>query len=330
MLLLLAPPNRRPPLRAAFESMWQNFLDSAQNFLINDLKHLIAILLFAWLAIWLVKLINDRMKRAAERHVSGGLARTSQIRTLASVLRATGFGIIGFFATISILRTVFDFNPTPLLASAGVAGVAIGLAAQTIVKDMINGMLVLVEDQYNVGDWVTLAGISGTVESMSLRKTSVRGGDGTLYLIPNSQITNVANQSRDFSTTTLNISVDFSADPDKVIALLQKVIGEVRREPAYKDIFLEDPKVLGVDQIKGPEVIYLVSVKTLARKQYDAIREMQKRIRLALEENNMLPGSPFRIGGGKTLTTPGEQAKSQPAPDPTTNAPNETNPLAPQ
>jgi moderate conductance mechanosensitive channel len=330
MLLLLAPPNRRPPLRAAFESMWQNFLDSAQNFLINDLKHLIAILLFAWLAIWLVKLITDRMKRAAERHVSGGLARTSQIRTLASVLRATGFGIIGFFATISILRTVFDFNPTPLLASAGVAGVAIGLAAQTIVKDMINGMLVLVEDQYNVGDWVTLAGISGTVESMSLRKTSVRGGDGTLYLIPNSQITNVANQSRDFSTTTLNISVDFSADPDKVIALLQKVIGEVRREPAYKDIFLEDPKVLGVDQIKGPEVIYLVSVKTLARKQYDAIREMQKRIRLALEENNMLPGSPFRIGGGKTLTAPGEQAKSQPAPDPTTNAPNETNPLAPQ
>jgi moderate conductance mechanosensitive channel len=330
MLLLLAPPNRRPPLRAAFESMWQNFLDSAQNFLINDLKHLIAILLFAWLAIWLVKLITDRMKRAAERHVSGGLARTSQIRTLASVLRATGFGIIGFFATISILRTVFDFNPTPLLASAGVAGVAIGLAAQTIVKDMINGMLVLVEDQYNVGDWVTLAGISGTVESMSLRKTSVRGGDGTLYLIPNSQITNVANQSRDFSTTTLNISVDFSADPDKVIALLQKVIGEVRREPAYKDIFLEDPKVLGVDQIKGPEVIYLVSVKTLARKQYDAIREMQKRIRLALEEHNMLPGSPFRIGGGKTLTAPGEQAKSQPAPDPTTNAPNETNPLAPQ
>ncbi len=330
MLLLLAPPNRRPPLRAAFESMWQNFLDSAQNFLVNDLKHLIAILLFAWLAFWLVKLITDRMKRAAERHVSGGLARTSQIRTLASVLRATGFGIIGFFATISILRTVFDFNPTPLLASAGVAGVAIGLAAQTIVKDMINGMLVLVEDQYNVGDWVTLAGISGTVESMSLRKTSVRGGDGTLYLIPNSQITNVANQSRDFSTTTLNISVDFSADPDKVIALLQKVIGEVRREPAYKDIFLEDPKVLGVDQIKGPEVIYLVSVKTLARKQYDAIREMQKRIRLALEENNMLPGSPFRIGGGKTLTAPGEQAKSQPAPDPTTNAPNETNPLAPQ
>jgi small conductance mechanosensitive channel len=232
MLLLLAPPNHRPPLREALQSMWQNWVDSAQDFLVNDLKHLIAILVFAWIALWVVKAITNRMRQAAEKHANIGLARTSQIRTLASVLRATGFGIIGFFAIISILREVFDFNPTPLLASAGILGVAIGLAAQTIVKDMINGMLVLVEDQYNVGDWVTIAGVSGTVESMSLRKTTVRGGDGMLYLVPNSQITVVANQSRDYSSTTLNISVDFTADPDKVIALLTRVSGEVRQEPA--------------------------------------------------------------------------------------------------
>src|ERR1700753_1971971 len=327
MLLLLAPPNHRPPLREALQSMWQNWVDSAQDFLVNDLKHLIAILVFAWIAIWLVKLITDRMRRAAEKHPNVGLARTSQIRTLASVLRATGFGIVGFFTVISALRELFDLNLGPLLASAGVAGVAIGLAAQTIVKDMINGMLVLIEDQYNVGDWVTLAGVTGTVESMSLRKTAVRGGDGTLYLIPNSQITTVANQNRDFSVTTLNISVDFSANPDKVIALLKKVSSEVRQEPAYKDVFLADPQALGVDQIKGSEVIYPISVKTLARKQYDALREMQKRIRLALEENNMLPGSPFRVTGGKSLAAPGEQAKTEPAPDPTTNKPNEINPF---
>ncbi len=193
------------------------------------------------------------------------------------------------------------------MASAGVAGVAIGLAAQTIVKDMINGSLVLIEDQYNVGDVVTIAGVTGTVDSMSLRKTAVRGFDGTLYLVPNSQITTVANQSRDFSTTTLNISVDFTADPDKVIALLKKISYEVRQDPAYKDIFLEDPKVLGVDQIKGSEVIYPITVKTLARKQYDALREMQKRIRIALEENNMLPGSPFRVIGSHGPTLPGER-----------------------
>jgi small conductance mechanosensitive channel len=328
MLLLLAPPNHRPPLREALQSMWQNWVDSAQDFLVNDLKHLIAILIFAWVAFWLVKIITDRMRRAAEKHPNVGLARTSQVRTLASVLRATGFGIVGFFTVITLLRDVFDLNLTPLLASAGVAGVAIGLAAQTIVKDMINGMLVLVEDQYNVGDWVTIAGVTGTVDSMSLRKTTVRGGDGTLYLVPNSQVTVVANQSRDFSTTTLNLSVDFSADPDKVIALLKKVGGEVRQEPAYKDIFLGDPQVLGVDQIKGSEVIYPISVKTQARKQFDALRELQKRFRLALEENNMLPGSPFRVTGGKSLPAPGEQAKPEPAPDPTTNKPNEINPFS--
>jgi len=334
MLLLLAPPNRRPPLREAFQSMWQNWVDSAQDFLVNDLRHLITdlivILIFAWVALWLVKVVTNRMRRAAERHPTVGLARTAQIRTLASVLRATGIGIVGFFTVITILRDVFDLNLAPLLASASVAGVAIGLAAQTIIKDMINGMLVLVEDQYNVGDWITVAGVTGTVESMSLRKTSVRGGDGTLYLIPNSQITTVANQNRDFSVTTLNISVDFSANPDKVIALLKKVSSEVRQDSAYKDIFLSDPQVLGVDQIKGSEVIYPISVKTLARKQYDALREMQKRIRIALEDNDMLPGSPFRVIGGSSTTMPGERPKSAPVADPTTNKPNEINPFAPQ
>ncbi|HEV3150409.1 MAG TPA: mechanosensitive ion channel family protein [Acidobacteriaceae bacterium] len=334
MFLLLAPPNRRPPLREAFQSMWQNWVDSAQDFLVNDLRHLITdlivILIFAWVALWLVKVVTNRMRRAAERHPTVGLARTAQIRTLASVLRATGIGIVGFFTVITILRDVFDLNLAPLLASASVAGVAIGLAAQTIIKDMINGMLVLVEDQYNVGDWITVAGVTGTVESMSLRKTSVRGGDGTLYLIPNSQITTVANQNRDFSVTTLNISVDFSANPDKVIALLKKVSSEVRQDSAYKDIFLSDPQVLGVDQIKGSEVIYPISVKTLARKQYDALREMQKRIRIALEDNDMLPGSPFRVIGGSSTTMPGERPKSAPVADPTTNKPNEINPFAPQ
>lgn len=327
MFLLLEPPNGHPPFQEQIHQMWQDWMDSAQDFLVHDLKKLIATLIFAWIAFWLVKVITNRMRRAAEKHPNVGLARTSQIRTLASVLRATGYGIVGFFTVITILRDIFDLNLMPLLASASIAGVAIGLAAQTIVKDVINGMLILVEDQYNVGDVITIAGITGFVESMSLRKTSVRGFDGTLYLVPNSQITNVANQSRDFSQTTLNISVDFSADPDKVIALLNKVVSEVREEPAYKDIFLGDPQVQGVDQIKGSEVIYPIVVKTQARKQYDALREMQKRIRLALEENKMLPGSPFRVIGGGGITGPGEQPKAGPAHDPTTNKPNETNPF---
>ncbi len=327
--MLLAPPNAHQSTSVFFHDLWEGWLDNVQDFISHDLPRLIGVVLIAWLLIWLVNLATGRMRALAERHKSSGLARAAQIKTLASVLRATGIGIVSFVVALQILRDVFNFNLAPLLASAGVAGVAIGLAAQTIVKDVINGMLVLVEDQYNVGDVVTLAGLTGVVEAMSLRKTTLRGFDGTIYIIPNSQITNVANQSRDFSQTTLNISVDFSADPDKVIALLKKITMEVRNDPKYKDVFLDDPQVLGVDAIKGSEVIYPIVVKTRARTQYDALRDMQKRIRTALEENGMLPGSPYRIPGGGGLLGAGTQNKPSEPPkhDPTTNKPNEVNPF---
>jgi small conductance mechanosensitive channel len=160
---------------------------------------------------------------------------------------------------------------------------------------------------------------------MTLRKTTLRGFDGTLYIIPNSQITNVANQSRDFSVSTLNVSVDFSANPDRVIPLLKKIALEVRNEAAFKDVFVADPQVFGVDSIKGTEVIYPIQIRTLPRKQFEAMREMQRRIRLALEEHNLLPGSPYRV-----LSGPGparEAAETAKAPDPTTAKPNETNPF---
>jgi small conductance mechanosensitive channel len=225
------------------------------------------------------------------------------------------------------MENVLHFNLGPLLASAGVAGVAIGLAAQTIVKDVLNGILILVEDQYNVGDVVTLAGMTGTVDTMTLRKTTLRGFDGTLYIIPNSQITNVANQSRDFSVTTLNVSADFSANPDQVIPLLKTIAMEVRNEPAFKDIFVSDPQVFGVDAIKGSEVIYPIQIRTLPRKQYEAVREMQRRIRLALEEHNILPGSPYRVLSGSPQTPKPEPVAVGNAPDPTTAKPNEINPF---
>ena len=176
---------------------------------------LIFVLILTWALIATVNVLTRRLTGIAEARTPRGLARASQIRTVAAVIRATAIAIIGFLASLQILRDVFNFNLAPLLTSAGVAGVAIGLAAQTIVKDCLNGMLILIEDQYNVGDAVRLAGLSGTVESMSLRTTMLRDGDGTLYTIPNSQITSVANLTRDYSVATINVSVDFSADPDK-------------------------------------------------------------------------------------------------------------------
>jgi small-conductance mechanosensitive channel len=313
------------PASSFLRGLNQEWLSDVQEFLHTGLPKLLFIGLYVWILILVVNFLTGRVIKIAEHRDKLGTASGAQVRTLATVIRATGIGIVLFLAFLQVMENVLHFNLGPLLASAGVAGVAIGLAAQTIVKDVLNGILILVEDQYNVGDVVTLAGMTGTVDTMTLRKTTLRGFDGTLYIIPNSQITNVANQSRDFSVSTLNVSVDFSANPDQVIPLLKKIALEVRNEPAFKDVFVTDPQVFGVDSIKGTEVIYPIQFRTLPRKQFEAMREMQRRIRLALEEHNLLPGSPYRV-----LSGPGparEAAEAAKAPDPTMAKPNETNPF---
>lgn len=303
--------------------------DTLQHLLIDVLPKILIIIAIAWVLIQVLTFFTDRMAKVAERHAAAA-TRISQARTLSSVLRATGIGVISFLAVLEALP-ILGFNLAPLLASAGVAGVAIGLACQTVVKDCLNGMLVLVEDQYNVGDVIKIAGLSGQVESMSLRKTTLRDGDGTLYIIPNSQITTVANQTRDFSVATVNVDVDFSAEPDAVLAVLKQVAMDVRNDPAYKDAFLADPTLLGVDAIKGSQVTYPIILKTKANEQWGAKRELQRRVRIALLEHDMLPGDPNRVYNLRAPHTVADGPKTGHAaaavPDPTAAKSPDINPF---
>ena len=313
-----------------FGRVLDEWAQDSQEFIRSKLPHLFIILLIAFILMRLLRAITVRMIRVAERHAADDL-RIAQVKTLSGVIRATGFTIIGLIAGFSALAAV-DINLGPLLASAGIAGVAIGLAAQTIVKDVLNGVLILVEDQFNVGDTVKLAGLTGVVESMTLRKTTVRDGDGTLYVIPNSQITTVANQSAGFSVATVNVSVDFSANPDEVQKLLAGIAADIRNSDEFKSLFISDPQILGVDAIKGSELIFPVVFKTLATKQFGPIREFRRRVRLALEEHHMLPGNPYRvISAFEYKPEAGAQQtaeQSAQAPDPTTLKPQESNPFS--
>ncbi|MGP8251855.1 MAG: mechanosensitive ion channel family protein [Terracidiphilus sp.] len=312
---------------------WGKVLDEwavdSQEFIHTKLPHLVVIAAIAFLLNKLLQIVTHRMVRVAEMHATDR-GRIAEIKTLSGVIRAAGLAIIGAIAGMQILDA-FGVNLAPLLASAGIAGVAIGLAAQTIVKDMFNGVLILVEGQFNVGDTVRLAGLSGTVESMTLRKTTVRDGDGTLYVIPNSQITSVANLSAGYSVATVNVSADFSANPDQVIALLNKIAMEVRENGAFKDLFISDPQVLGVDSVKGSQLIIPVVFKTIATRQYGPIREFQRRVRLAFEENHLLPGDPNRVfmpsGSGLAPGAAAHEETSAMTHDPTTLKPQETNPF---
>ena len=240
--------------------------DDAQEFIHTKLPHLLVVAAIAFVLIRILRAITSHMTRIAEQHAAGP-ARIAQVKTLAGVIRATGLATIGLIAGMQILDTV-GVNFGPLLASAGIAGVAIGLAAQNIVKDMLNGILIIIEDQFNVGDTVRLAGLAGTVEAMTLRKTTVRDADGTLYVIPNSQITTVANLSIGYSVATVNVSVDYSANPDEVLKLLTSIANEVRNSGEFRQLFVADPQILGVDAIKGSELIFPVVFKTLATQQY--------------------------------------------------------------
>lgn len=310
------------------------WVTDTQEFVRSKLPHLIGVAVIAFILSRLLSLIATRMIRIAEAHAANR-GRGAQVKTLAGVIRTTGLAIIGAIVGLQFLDAV-GVNLGPLLASAGIAGVAIGLAAQNIVKDMLNGTLILLEDQFNVGDVVTLAGLTGTVELMTLRKTTVRGGDGTLYMIPNSQITTVANQSVDFSVATVNVSVDFSANPDKVLEILSSIASEIRTSKEYRDLFISDPQILGVDAMRGSQLIFPVVFKTKATQQYAPIREFQRRVRIALEENHMLPGDPNRVfnsfvdqvmgphGRAPMMTA---EHEAPPPRDPTTIKPQETNPF---
>jgi moderate conductance mechanosensitive channel len=311
------------------------WIADTQEFLHAKLPKLIVIAVIAFLLNKILQIITRRMVNVAEQHAAGP-GRLAEVRTLSGVIRATGLAIIGLIAGLQFLDAL-GFNLAPLIASAGVAGVAIGLAAQNIVKDMFNGILILVEGQFNVGDTVRLAGLSGVVEAMTLRKTTVRDGDGTLYIIPNSQITTVANLSVGFSVATINVSVDFSANPDEVLKLLTQIALDVRNSGNFKNLFLQDPQVLGVDSVKGSQMIFPVIFRTKAMQQYGPIREFQRRVRLALEQNHLLPGDPNRIfntftaedrdGTPQSRAVRAEPEHEAPAHDPTTLKPQESNPF---
>jgi small conductance mechanosensitive channel len=300
----------------------------AQEFVRVKLPHLLIVALIGFVLSRLLHLITARMIHIAEQHAPAP-AHVSQVKTLSGVIRTTGLAIIGVVVSLQFLAAV-GVNLAPLLASAGIAGIAIGLAAQNIVRDVLNGMLILVEDQFNVGDTVRLAGLAGTVEAMTLRKTTIRDADGTLYIIPNSQITTVANLSVGYSVATVNVSVDFSANPDKVLELLKGIAMEIRGSEEFREVFVADPQILGVDAIKGSELIFPVVFKTLATKQYAPVREFRRRVRLALEEQGLLPGDPLRVFN----TFMDKKASSQPvteaAPgaDPTSLKPVEENPFS--
>ena len=259
------------------------------NFVQDGVPKIVFALLLAFIFQSIVAFFVKRMRNRADRLV-GNAQRAGQLRTMASILSATAYGVAGFYLITQVLAAI-GVSLGPFIASAGVIGLGISFGAQSIFKDMLTGIFILIENQYSVGDNIKIAGLAGTVEDLSLRVTKLRDGDGTVYIVPNSQITTVSNLSRDFAVGTLNVSVDAREDPDRVMKVLTDLAAQVRADEAFKDIVISDPSILGVDKINGYEVVYPINVRVMVNQRDGVMRELRRRILQAFNKEKIAFGS---------------------------------------
>jgi small conductance mechanosensitive channel len=273
--------------------LFHEWREDTMGFVRTNAPKLILIVVGAILLIRVVRIMTRRVASLQEKKLPSGL-RAQQIRTLASVINSVGTFVILFWALLQALP-LFGLHPAPLLASAGIAGLAIGFGAQTMVHDFINGFFILFENQYDLGDTVRIAGVKGTVEDMSLRRTTLRDDDGTVHIVPNSEIKIVSNLTRDWSQLTLRVVVAYSEPSDKIVKLLQQVGEDIRHDPQFAGDIVSDIQVPGIDRVGNGEAEYLMLVKTLPNKQYAVSRELRRRVKDCFQKNNIQTAGPGRV-----------------------------------
>ena len=214
-----------------------------------------------------------------------------RVQTVSGVARKAMFFLIWAIAWIMILKEM-NFDVGPLLAGAGVIGVAIGFGAQSVVKDVLSGLFLLIENQIRVNDVAIINGKGGLVEEINLRTTVLRDEDGAVHIFPNGAIQGISNLTREYSFYLFNLSVAYREDPDQVVAVLQEIAAQVAGEEPYQAVIVAPLEVMGVDQLGAAGMVIKARIKTLPGKQWLVGREMNRRIKKRFEEAQIEPGFP--------------------------------------
>jgi small-conductance mechanosensitive channel len=202
-------------------------------------------------------------------------ARRQQLVTLVQILKWTANILILVTALLMFLSN-FGLDITPLLASAGVAGLAISLGAQSLIKDFVGGLLILMENQYAVGDCIAVGNVSGQVEQITLRATYVRALDGDLHIVPNGEVRIVANRTKGWSAVVVDVGVAYEEDLDRALRVLEDAAAAFAEDPALGPDLVEAPQVLGVTGLGDSAVIVRLRVKTSPGKQWVIGRQLRK------------------------------------------------------
>jgi small-conductance mechanosensitive channel len=304
----------------------ENLAHSAA-WLIGKPLAILVIIVGAVLVRWLATKAIDRVVRRAESAPVGARARNTfnrraqRAQSLGTLLKSITTTVVFGIAFVMALSEI-GMNVAPILASAGVLGLAIGFGAQNLVKDFLSGVMMMVEDQYGVGDVVDLGVAIGTVEAVGLRVTRVRDIDGTVWYVRNGEILRVGNQSQNWARTVLDISVSYSEDLARVREVLAEVAHSLWEDEDYKDIILEEPEVWGVQNLAPEAVVVRVTLKTAPMQQWLVAREMRERIKARFDHEGIVMPLPQRVvwqrehGGDAAQDAPSSPSAASPASPP--------------
>jgi len=236
---------------------------------------------------WALLLIVRRIERSLGQPQPGMLTVSEQrTRTLVGLLRSVGRVII-VMIFLFMLMSAIGLDLGPLLAGAGVVGLAISFGAQSLVKDVISGMFILIENQFAVGDVVRIEGVSGAVERMTLRMVALRDVHGVVHIVPNGQITKVSNLTRTWARVVLDVGVAYKEDTDHVTAVMRDVGREMWEDEEWKALLVEAPEVPGIEKFDSGSVTIRMTAKTLPLKQWDVARELRRRLKRRFEEEEI-------------------------------------------
>jgi small-conductance mechanosensitive channel len=248
---------------------------------------ILVVLCLAWIASALVNRLIPRVQEylvsSMQRHRGSDGEMAKRAKTISTLFRRTISVIIWVIAIITALQQA-GFDIAPILATAGVAGLAISFGAQNLVRDVISGVIILLENQIRVGDVAQLNGVGGLVEEINLRTVRLRALDGTVHIFPNGGITTLANMTNEYSYYLWDLGVGYKEDPDHVVEVVTELAREMRQEPVYSDAILDDLEVLGVDQLGENAVIIKMRIKTRPIQQWMVGREMNRRIKKRFDE----------------------------------------------
>jgi small conductance mechanosensitive channel len=229
--------------------------------------------------------------RRAERELEGGtgpgdIERRKRAQTIGRTLSRVLSSIIWVAALLMVLR-VLDVDITPVLTGAGILGLAVGFGAQTLVKDVISGFFLILEDQVRVGDVAIVNGTGGSVEQINMRTIVLRDMEGTVHVIPNGEIRTLANRSKDFSYYVLDLGIDYADDVDTAVDVVRETAAELQADPAFAPRILEPLEVLGVDNFAASSVSLRFRIKTLPLSQWDVGRELRRRVKKAFDRRGL-------------------------------------------